>query len=291
MRMLMLVSLVAVGLGLALVVREPAYARTRTPTPTLTPVPVSTSTPVAPKPAVFFGEAWVDGDISPGPLVAKIGDTVCGTDTFLSTPPANFSYQVEVASEEATPGCGVDGAIVSFFVAGRQAAETAVWHSGTFQHLTLIVGPFFSMFAGGATINQTLTSEKLVAFVGNTACGDYSEWIGGGPVYSYFISVSSSQLPGCGTEGAEVTFKLLDAEGSVIAIANEKGVWHVWDDVLEPYERLNLTFGPAGGIKIGNVGTGESQHSGTLWRELSLVLAAVGLGGIAAGVALRKRAM
>lgn len=44
-------------------------------------------------------------------------------------------------------------------------------------------------------------------------------------------------------------------------------------------------------ISMGNVGMGESQHSGTaLWREMSLVLAAIGLGGIAAGAALRKRA-
>jgi hypothetical protein len=107
------------------------------------------------------------------------------------------------------------------------------------------------------------------------------------------VVYSAEQQAGCGVEGAEVSFKLLDTAGNVIAVANEKGTWHAWDGVSAP-QQLNLTIVPVGsaGIKMANVGTGGPQAGGTsVWASLSLVLVSVGLGGVAAGAALRRRAM
>lgn len=92
-------------------------------------------------------------------------------------------------------------------------------------------------------------------------------------------------------EGSEVAFKIVDTRGNVLAIANEKAIWHAWDGVSDP-QQLNLTFGPAGGIKVGNTGTGDaSGDEGGAWGRLSLVLASLGLAGGVAGFALRRRAM
>jgi hypothetical protein len=212
---------------------------------------------------------------------------VCGTASFFAIPDAGFSYQVEVASQGAILGCGVEGAAVTFLVEGKQAAETAVWHSGVFQHLTLIAGPPFAMFTGTFSINRELTSENLTGFVGTTACGTYGEWIGGGPVYSYVIEVFSNQLPGCGTEGAPVTFKILTQGGAIIATANETGTWHIWNDDLTPAQSLNLTFGPAGRITMPGTGGGASPGSS---GGLPVALGLAGLAGAALGLALRRQA-
>ncbi len=296
MRILMVISLIAVGLGLALVVREPAYARTRTPTPTATPTVTSTPTPVPPRPAAFHVKPWVNGrDDTARNVTAKIGGTLCATGqpSFPTGVGARPLFQLTVPAEEVLPGCGREGAVVTFFVNGQQAPQTAIWHSGISQHFSVIIGPPFARFSGVAYTNMRLGNEAIVPYVGDESCGDKapSHWIGIGPYYSYGAVVySNEQQAGCGSEGAQVIFKLLDAQGNVIAVANEKGTWHAWDGVSD-LQHLDLTFGPAGGITVGGVGTGGSQGSGAaLWRELSLVLAAMGLGGIAAGFAVQRRA-
>jgi MYXO-CTERM domain-containing protein len=127
-------------------------------------------------------------------------------------------------------------------------------------------------------------------FMNDQVCG-YDR--GGGfvdPEHNYgAIVFSDEQQAGCGTEGAQVTFKLVDAQGKVIAIANQTGVWHAWDGVSDP-QQLNLTFGPVGGIKLGNTGTGDaSGDEGSASGRLSTLLGFVGLTGAALGFALRRR--
>lgn len=291
MRMFTLVSLVAVGLGLALVGREPAYAQTPTPTAT----PGATITPSPQQVAVFQGSAWVDARQSSDLIIAKIGDVVCAEPGRPGRGPGTgLIFFVSVVSEDVKPGCGREGATVTFFVGDQRASQTGIWHAGTTQNIVLTVPPPFARFTGAFSINQVLRDEIVLPYIGDRACGNYnSSWIGGGPGYVFEVAVySSERQPGCGTEGAEVTFKLLDAAGNVIAVAQEKGIWHAWDGASAP-QQLNLTMAPAGGpsIKIGNVGTGERHNEASSWQGLPLALAMIGLDGIAAGVALRRRAM
>ena len=321
MRMFTLVSLVAVGLGWALLVREPAYARTRMPTPTATPTVASTPTPTpwpTPTPtlppervAKFSGEVWLDafgGYRKGGRVTAKIGDTVCGEEppscaappcilVPADPPPHTRDYHLDVVPAEAKPGCGYEGALVTFFVGGKQASQTAVWHAGTSQEVNLTTGPPFAFFRGELTFQSGIDESigvsapvGMYAFIGDNVCG--GETRGVWKRFPYYVVVySDEQQAGCGTEGARVTFKLRDRQGNIIAVAREKGVWHAWGDGNVGQE-LDLTMVPVGGITMGNVGTGGSRQNGTtLWAEMSLVLAAVGLGGFAAGAALRRRAM
>jgi hypothetical protein len=101
------------------------------------------------------------------------------------------------------------------------------------------------------------------------------------------VAYSAEQQAGCGVEGSQVTFKLLDAQGNVVAVANEKGTWHAWDGVSE-LQQLNLTFGPRGVITMPGTGTGDGTNA---WRTVAIGLASLGMAGAGLGLALRKRAM
>jgi len=261
-------------------------ADARTPTPTPTSVPVSTATP-SPQPAVFGGQIWVNARIvGDRDVTARIGDTVCGTASppYVSPPGVGAPvYSVFVSSDEAVPGCGREGAVVTFFVGGQQARQSAIWHVGQ-QTVSLIVGPPFArFFIYNADIEWTTRAGgAFVPYVGNKACG-YGDR--GGVVYS------NEQEPGCGVEGSQVTFKLVDAQGSVTGVANQTGIWHAWDAVSDP-QKLSLTFTPGGGITMPATGMGDGPDGeGSVWGQVSLVLGFVGLTGAALGLALRRRAM
>lgn len=262
-------------------------------TPTATPTPAATPTPSPQQTATFQGSAWLNAHTSLGPIVGKIGGVACSEPSVAGFgPDSNVPrYTLHVVSGDVTAGCGREGAVVNFVVEGQSASQTAVWHAGSSQSLNLIAGPVFARFGGGLSINRTSSGESVVPFIGNQACGyDMTDGILGSVSLYDVVVYSAEQQAGCGVEGAQVTFKLLDPQSNVIAVAKEKGLWHAWDGVSDP-QLLNLTMVPVGaGITVGNVGTGGSQGSGaSVWASLSLVLASVGLGGIATGAALRRR--
>jgi hypothetical protein len=89
-------------------------------------------------PARLYGSVFVGGQPAPaGTLVlAFIGATVCGSTSV----GADGSYVLDVRSAAAQAGCGVDGAAITFTVAGLAAREGAVYQSGAFLQRDLSVG-------------------------------------------------------------------------------------------------------------------------------------------------------
>ena len=255
-------------IALALLVAGQGAAHARTPTPTPTSAPPATATPVPPQPASFGIETWVNGQNTAHDVTAKIGETICATSPAIVGPGTRPGFSLKVPSEQALPGCGRDGAVVTFFVDGRQAPQTAIWHSGTSQALNIIIGP---PFARSIVVND----GRIVPYIGDKPCGNFE------------VAYSNEQEPGCGVEGSQITFKLLDAQGNVIAVANEKATWHAWDGISKP-QLLRLTFEPAGGITVGSMGTGGPQRGG--WPPQA-TLALAGLTALGVGAALRKRAI
>ena len=85
----------------------------------------------------FFGTVTVAGQpaVQGARVEARIGNNVCGTG---SVGPGG-TYQVDVASASTQPGCGTDGATVSFSVDGRPATQTGTFQTGAFTQLNLTV--------------------------------------------------------------------------------------------------------------------------------------------------------
>jgi hypothetical protein len=181
---------------------------------------------------------------------------------------------------------------VTFFVDGQQTPQTAIWHSGDVSPImNVIIGPPFARFSGAVGPGRLAPRQVILPYVGNIPCGRGEA--GGPPGYGYDAVVySAEEQAGCGVEGSQVTFKLLDAQGNVIAVAKEKGIWHVWDGESHASPQiLSLTFGPAGGVTMPGTGTGDGPERATApWGPLALALASLGLtGGIA--LAFRRRAI
>ena len=306
---LVTVIILSISLGVS-----SAHARTHTPTPTPTltpwssptPWPTSTPRPPADQLASFGGAAWVDARMSGGPVGAKIGDQICGEEATVVSPPCDpactiLSYGIDVVSEQLKPGCGYEGATITFFVEGKQASQTATWHAGSYQFLPLIAGPPFARRWGGFSGTPDLPilhypyseeSSVLIPYIDGVTCGynDYFWCDGeGGCRYSAVI-YSEQQRAGCGYEGAPIMFKLVDGQGNVMATAAEKGVWHAFDGTDQTAEELDLTLVTPSGIRIGSVGTGDSRESdGPLIDVVVLGLALAGLATLATGATLRKR--
>ncbi len=253
-------------------------AEARTPTPTSTP----TATPAPPQPALYSIRPWINAQ-NQGQVTARIGSTLCATGAPFAIPSdpeprsPSLQFTVSVPSEEALPGCGREGAIVTFFIDGQQARPTAIWHPGDNGIFGVIAGPPFADFfiLSGEAEQTSRAGGSLVPYIGDTPCGRT------GIVYS------DQQVAGCGVEGSQITFKLFDSQGNLIGTANEKGTWHAWDGVGDDVQGLNLTFGSAASIHMGNVGGGP--ESGNAWLRLSLALASLGPAGAVAGFALRRR--
>lgn len=304
---------------------RPIPARPRNPTPTAistmkpahTPESTPAPTPPAQQVSSFFGEIWLDafgGYPRAGWVTARIGGTVCGEEVscYADKPvpciripvnpccPDQLSYRLDVFSASVRPGCGYEGATISFFVGDERADQTAVWHAGSSQELNLTAGPRPALFRGSLTLGVEHPIKPfgylVVPYVGGNPCGP-PRYIGlETPAQRYHYSSivhSAKQQAGCGVEGAEIVFKLLwtkmpeDLNASeVIAVARERGIWRPWDG--EPSE-LNLTMVPIG-ISVGNVGTGRpTEAASSNWaRASSIALLVFGAAATTTGLAMRK---
>jgi hypothetical protein len=113
------------------------------------PLTSATAQEIPKPPATFFGTVTVDGhSVSDGTaVVALIQDKVCGqgerepgqrgTWTATETQPeygiesGDSLYVVDVVSDSQVPGCGTDGATVTFLIAGRPSQQVGLWRAGS----------------------------------------------------------------------------------------------------------------------------------------------------------------
>jgi len=112
------------------------------------PLSSATAQEIPMPPATFFGSLTVDGhSVSDGTaVVALIDGKVCGEGarepdrkgTWTATEPwpeygidsGDSLYVVDVVSDSQVPGCGTDGATVTFLIAGRQGQQVGLWKAG-----------------------------------------------------------------------------------------------------------------------------------------------------------------
>ena len=93
-------------------------------------------------PSRFAGTVLVDG-VAPaaGTLVeAKIGTTTCGVATvFKQGADSRYLLDSPALDPGATPNCGTDGALVSFYVGGKVAVQVGAWKNYDINVLNLTV--------------------------------------------------------------------------------------------------------------------------------------------------------
>jgi hypothetical protein len=278
-----------------------AYARTPTPTATSTPRPSATATPMptptapADQVSIFEGPCWLDGAACPYDAIvsASIDGNACGPQAYSITP-ADGDHALNVLrvpSREITPGCGYEGASIQFFIGNRPTLGTEIWHAGSRKLVTFFAGSPFAPFSGLSSL-AIAPGQSIVPFIDGKSCGYGRTHLGNvDPEHAYAVYVfSDEQQAGCGREGAQVIFKLVDPQGNVIAVANQTAVWYAWTGDYNEWRQLDLTFGPVGGIKMGNVGTGDGSGESRIGSRLAVLLGLAGFAGVAVGFGFRRRA-
>lgn len=104
-------------------------------------------------PSRFVGQVTVNGAAAAtGTVVeARIGGATCGTSTvFAASGQARYALDSPAADPAQAPGCGTDGATVTFFVGGQQAG-TGTWRNYQLNTVDLVV-------AAAATVTPPATT-------------------------------------------------------------------------------------------------------------------------------------
>jgi len=125
-----------------------------------------------PNPAArFTGTILIDGAAPPpGTTVeARIGSTTCGVaTTFMNGSEARYKLDSPALDPAATPNCGTDGAVVTFFVSGMKADQTGSWRNYDLNQLNLTVA------LAGPAPGATPTPNPLAPAAGNAGLGNTS---------------------------------------------------------------------------------------------------------------------
>lgn len=93
-------------------------------------------------PSRFVGSVTIDGAPAPAGTVVevRIGASTCGVTTvFMSGGQARYAVDSPALDPATAPNCGTDGSIVSFYVGGRLAAQTAPWRNWELNQVDLTV--------------------------------------------------------------------------------------------------------------------------------------------------------
>lgn len=96
-------------------------------------------------PSSFFGSVTIDGRAAPDG--AEVRALIDGVDCSQSPPGERTAiregdataYVIHVVHESQRPGCGRDGKVINFTIAGRAALQQGTWQPGP-QHLDLSTG-------------------------------------------------------------------------------------------------------------------------------------------------------
>jgi hypothetical protein len=105
--------------------------------PEVTPTPIPTAAGGGPTPpSRFLGTVSGPGVTDGATVTASVGTTVCGTGQV-----SGGNYVVDVAHAFTRPGCGRDGAQVTFAVGANRATQTGTFQSAAFTQLNLTVQP------------------------------------------------------------------------------------------------------------------------------------------------------
>lgn len=117
-------------------------------------------------PSRFVGSVTVNGvAATTGTVIeGRVGSATCGTTTvFQASGQARYVLDVPAADAASAPGCGTDGATVTFFVGGQQAAQTGIWRNFQLNTLDLTVAAATQPPAATATPPAAATPRPPVA--------------------------------------------------------------------------------------------------------------------------------
>ncbi len=120
-------------------------------------------------PSRFVGSVTVDGAPAPAGTVVevRIGASTCGVTTvFMSGGQARYAVDSPALDPSTAPNCGTEASVVSFYVGGRLAAQTAPWRNWELNQVDLTV-----VSATPTPVAPTPTPR--VPSLGNTAGTDY----------------------------------------------------------------------------------------------------------------------
>ena len=271
-----LLTILAGFVAAAVLTAVGAYTvRAETPQPTSPPSVTATEIPT--------GSAWVNAQPSFEPVTAQIGDTVCGEARPVVAGGGTPFFVLYVASDETIPGCGKPGAEVTFFIGGKRANQTAEWQAteGLISLGYLVVGPPFAVFGGKVTLTESPSQQEVVPFIGAVPCGyQTNPWVGEGPVFGYAVVVYPRELvDGCGVEGAEVTFKLVNqTTREVVAEAMGSAIWRP----MASEGNVNLVFTRVPLVEMPVAGTTGGRH----FKWWAPALAVGGLLALGSGIAV-----
>jgi hypothetical protein len=191
---------------------------------------------------VFFGRAWLDGKLAPNDseLEALVDGKLC----------ARSHTQKEHFAISVRSDCGQQGQRVEFILAGEEVDWVRTWRDvgpgtadyqpvrlpGTRKPVYLGAGKPFAVLFGSVHAYDidrapgSLEGLPIRALIGERVCGE--DAISVGQLAGYEMVVPSASLkPGCGVEGASVTFQVGDR------LANESVGW------LPGFQSQQVTIG------------------------------------------------